>query len=68
MIKYGSSPNYIVQSNGGAPITFAAANAHTDVIAALISNGADVNISDVDGWTPLMYASKLGKYLLMSKY
>ena len=38
----------------------AANHGKDNVVKALIDNGADVNITDHDGWTPLMFAAEQG--------
>ena len=39
-----------------SPLLFACLYEHTEIAIALIENGADINISDKDGNTPLLFA------------
>lgn len=38
----------------------AATNGHYDMVQVLIGQGADLNLSDNDGWMPIHYAAHAG--------
>ena len=46
-----------LNTEGEAPLHWAAINGNVQVIDLLISNGADVNIRSADEWTPLHWVS-----------
>jgi methionyl-tRNA formyltransferase len=50
----------IANSNGWTPLIVAAYNGQTDICRALIAVGADINKSNQNGTTPLMYAKNYG--------
>ncbi|VDD91344.1 unnamed protein product [Enterobius vermicularis] len=43
-----------------AALAIASLNGHTNVVKYLIKKGADINVENSDGWTPLMMASYNG--------
>jgi ankyrin repeat protein len=46
--------------DGATALYLAALNGNDDVVKALINQGANVNVADHKGWTPLMSATKKG--------
>ena len=46
--------------NGKNALIIAAGNSYIDTVKVLLTNGADVNSADNDGWTSLMYAANNG--------
>lgn len=55
--KAGQSALDAKNIGGATALHIAARNKNLELIKILITNGADVNISDNDGWTPLMRAA-----------
>ena len=63
MPSQGESEEKVTLS-GWTPLFFAVAsgpNGHPDIVNLLLKNGANVNVSDSLGRTPLHYASELGQ-------
>lgn len=56
-VRYGYDPND-VHSVGITALMDAAMNDNLPAVRALLRNGADANIKDVDGYTALDYANK----------
>lgn len=50
-------PDTSVPSGSASPLYLAAVHGHLDIIQALVSAGADVDIKNAEGWTPLHYAA-----------
>lgn len=48
---------------GFTSLHLAVANQHEQVVNELISRGADVNLPEADGWTPLMFAAYNVSYI-----
>ena len=46
--------------NGKNALIIASGNSYIDTVKVLLTNGADVNSADNDGWTSLMYAANNG--------
>jgi ankyrin repeat protein len=53
--------------DGWTPLPFAAGNGHKEIVELLIAEGADVNVKDNNGWTPLHTATKEIAELLIAK-
>ena len=58
LLKAGGNVN--LPGNVGPPILFAAGLGQNDMLRALLSSGADVNMTKVDHYTPLMAACENG--------
>jgi ankyrin repeat protein len=43
----------------------AATNGHLDVVKLLVDRGAQMNVQDVDLWSPLYFAAKNGHELVV---
>ncbi len=56
LLEAGADPNIRNESMGRSPLHFAAQNYHHEMITILISYGANVNIPDANGLTPLYFA------------
>uniref|UniRef100_A0ABD2XDB8 Ankyrin repeat protein n=1 Tax=Trichogramma kaykai TaxID=54128 RepID=A0ABD2XDB8_9HYME len=52
-LEAGQNPYCIAEKTGDSPLHFALANEHKNVAELLLRNGADPNLADEDGWTPL---------------
>lgn len=52
--------HHLQRTRGGAPLHFAVRANNAKLIEALVQNGADINIKDYDGLTPLDYAMARG--------
>jgi ankyrin repeat protein len=50
---------------GFTSLHMAVANQHEQVVDELINRGADVNLPEDDGWTPLMFAAYNVGYLVL---
>jgi serine/threonine-protein phosphatase 6 regulatory ankyrin repeat subunit B len=55
-------------TDGVTALYFAAINGKEDVVKALIDKGADVNLTDNDGQTPIMAASSLGYLTIVQAF
>ncbi|GIJ91227.1 ankyrin-2 [Aspergillus pseudoviridinutans] len=64
LLDRGASPSLRYSSNDDSPLHTAAAMCNTDLCAALLKAGADINDSNEHGWTPLMLAIRSGKNTL----
>jgi hypothetical protein len=60
LIIKGADVNYGKADEGATPLHFACANLRPRTVKLLLENGANPNVKDVDGVTPLMIASALG--------
>jgi ankyrin repeat protein len=49
-----------IKPDGVTALIIAASNGKDDVVKALINKGANVNLADNNGWTPLMFAAEKG--------
>ncbi|KAG8532903.1 uncharacterized protein KY384_002781 [Bacidia gigantensis] len=58
LLSLGADPNYIDPNTLDFPLMVAARTRQTIVIDFLLSHGADVNLSNRDGWTALIDATK----------
>jgi ankyrin repeat protein len=59
LIKEGANPNHVV---AGTPIiTVATVHGSLDAIKALLAGGADPNLKDDGGKTPLMFGAEVGE-------
>ena len=57
LLANGANPDYRNLSSGLSALSSAAAEGNTDIIRALVQNGkANINLPDLNGRTPLMYA------------
>jgi len=69
LLNKGANPN--ATYNGVPALIWAVYKGHTDIVALLLENGANINIQDKDGDTPLIVASIKGNEelikLLLSK-
>ena len=54
-IRRGANPNY-VDTNGWAPLMWAAQEGHAEVVDQLLATGAAANFVDESGFTPLKQA------------
>lgn len=57
-IECGANINYRYGKNGMTPLLTASINGSIDIVKLLIKSGADINLSDYQGNTSLMYAMK----------
>ncbi len=68
-----SGPELVNQKNigGATPLLLACREGNLEIVKILIDNGANINVTDNEGWTPLMRAALAGKKdvvdLLMTK-
>ncbi len=68
-----SGPDLVNQKNigGATPLLLACREGNLEIVKILIDNGANINVTDNEGWTPLMRAALAGKKdvvdLLMTK-
>jgi uncharacterized protein len=56
LVEAGASPD----TTGWPPLVYAAFNGYEDIVVYLLGQGADVNITAVNGMTPLMAAARGG--------
>lgn len=62
LLAGGANPDYRNPSSGLSALAAAAAEGHIDVIRALVRNGqATIDLPDLNGRTPLMYAAEQGQ-------
>lgn len=59
LISEGANPNHVVAGN--PIITIATVNGSLDAIKALLAGGADPNLKNDAGKTPLMFAAEVGE-------
>jgi hypothetical protein len=57
LLNKGAPINYVVKDRDISPLHFAAEQGQASIVRLLISRGADVNIKNSKGQTPLAYAS-----------
>ncbi len=63
LLERGADPD--TEAPFGAVLFLALLRGHTLVARLLVEAGADVNVTDNDGWTPLHWAAKAGDGELM---
>jgi ankyrin repeat protein len=51
--------------DGTTPLMLAALGGHLEAAAFLVSRGAQVNVKNKAGWTPLIAAAAVGKVLVL---
>ncbi len=57
LITYGASVDYRNPTTGLSPLAAASAEGHSQMVRLLVKNGhADINLSDLEGRTPIFYA------------
>lgn len=59
-VKLIAKPHFLQRTRGGTALHYAVRTGNTDVMAALVELGADVNAKDADGLTALDYAMGRG--------
>lgn len=59
-VKVNQKRNLSYELKGVTPLIFASYYGYTEVANLLITNGADVNAKDNDGWIALLYTSREG--------
>lgn len=64
-LSMGADPNGIYSDNSNTPLTLAAAWDFDQAIEILVKNGAIIDQSNADGWTPLVMAANYGKKFAM---
>ena len=60
LLLAGANPNVAERATGSFPLHPAVKEGHVTTVAALIDGGADVNVVEVDGQTPLYIAAEEG--------
>jgi hypothetical protein len=60
LIELGADPNLKAKPSGNSPLVWAISRNNTDSVRVLLELGADVNIENIDGYTPLNYACNEG--------
>ena len=61
ILRSGCIPVNSVDSDGSTPVICAARSGNAKVIEVLIGAGANLEISDVEGWSPLHWAAETGQ-------
>jgi len=57
LLKAGANPNAVVSEAGDTALMLAARTGKPDAVLALLNHGADVNKTNTEGQTPLMWAA-----------
>lgn len=60
LLSYSASPNNIDSMTGRSPLHYAVINQCVEIIKLLVAFGADIEIEDVKGKTPISLAQKRG--------
>lgn len=62
LLDSGVNINFKRPGDRGTALIIASTKSHLDVVTILVSRGADVNLSNQSGWTPLMAAASTGSH------
>ena len=65
LLKYKVDPDYQNPANGTSALSAAAAAGQEKAAQMLVSEGADINLKDKEGRTPLFYAAENGQTALI---
>lgn len=65
LLQSGCTPDVQLSGGGATPLLIATIKAHHAAVITLLAAGADSNISDSEGHTPLMVASRAGDIRLV---
>lgn len=60
LLKAGADPNLTDDEQNWTPAMMAAAEGQLEVLKVLVENGADLEMVDVDGESPLYFATRSG--------
>ena len=66
--EFGEDVNSMQRSTGRMPpISCAIIQGYTATVEFLMENGADINMTDADGWSPLVHAVRTGNEYMVKK-
>ena len=60
LLEHGADPNATESSKGQTALMWAVAQKHADVAQVLIEHGANVHLRSKSGFTPLLFAARIG--------
>ncbi|CAB0040309.1 unnamed protein product [Trichogramma brassicae] len=61
-LELGEDPNLLVPKTGDSPLHMTVTNQNATMARLLLDSGANPNLANLNGWTPLHYICKINEY------